>query len=628
MNKKIINFLIQLPLGLKKSILVFLDGFIFFISIIMAFFIRLDEISFLNSSSFWLIVFSTIIINLLLLYYFNFYQAVSRFINFNIIKLLFAASVISVFIVYYLSSTFYLYLPRTVPIIYIIFSLSLIIGLRFFIKFFLNLGLLIKQKRVLIYGAGQAGRQLYSNLEVDNQYQVFAFIDDAVKLHHRQIDGKIIYPPSSLNFLLKKYTIDLILLAIPAASKEERKKILNILEIYKIRVKTVPQISEILSGKSTINKFQDVEAKDLLIRDQVLPFSNLLKSNIENNTVLITGAGGSIGSELSRQIINLKPRTIILVEMSEFALYSINTELEDTIYKENSDIKIVPLLASIKDISRMEVIFSKYKVDTVYHAAAYKHVPIIENNVIEGIKNNVFGTLNIVKLSTKYNIKSFILISTDKAVNASSIMGATKRLAELICQSEDNISNTRYSIVRFGNVLGSSGSVIPRFQEQIKNGGPVKVTSPQMTRFVMTIQEAAELVIQAGALSEDTNILILDMGEPIKILDLAKKMIHLTGQTSFIKGTNEKGDIEIIYTGLRPGEKIHEELQFNKDVKSTKHPRIMKAIEPKFDTKSLDKTLISLKEKCEINDVKKVIEVLLNSQSGYISDNNINDLTV
>ena len=220
-------------------------------------------------------------------------------------------------------------------------------------------------------------------------------------------------------------------------------------------------------------------------------------------SVLITGAGGSIGSELSRQIINLKPRTIILVEMSEFALYSINTELEDTIYKENSDIKIVPLLASIKDISRMEVIFSKYKVDTVYHAAAYKHVPIIENNVIEGIKNNVFGTLNIVKLSTKYNIKSFILISTDKAVNASSIMGATKRLAELICQSEDDISNTRYSIVRFGNVMGSSGSVIPKFEEQIKTGGPLTVTNKTVTRFFMTIQEAAQLVIQASSIKSD-----------------------------------------------------------------------------------------------------------------------------
>ena len=629
-NKKIVLTLIKLPSIIKKLILILSDITLLILSFAFAFIIRLGDFNYLLKPNFIYLTCSIVFINIFLLYFFNFYQAISRYINLNIIKSLFASSVISVVIIYYISSTFYFELPRSVPIIYIILSLILLSSSRFIIRIYLNTETIVRKKSVIIYGAGQAGRQLNLNLEIDKNYKVFGFLDDSRKLQGRQIDGKTIFSPQDLSRLVEKYSINLILLAIPTASSNERKKVLNYLEKYKVKIKSIPNVDDIVSGKFRIDKFQDIEVRDFLTREVVKPNHNLLKLNIDGNTVMITGAGGSIGSELTRQIYNLNPKRIILLELSEFALYSIQTELEDKAELSGDRIEIIPLLASVKDVSRLEQVFNKYDIDTIYHAAAYKHVPIIENNVIEGIKNNVFGTENLAKLASKYNVDSFILISTDKAVNASSIMGASKRLSELICQNENNNSKTHFSIVRFGNVLGSSGSVIPRFQEQIKNGGPVKVTSPNMTRYVMTIQEAAELVIQAGALSEDGNILILDMGEPIKILDLAKKMIHLTGQSSFINGEspNTDGDIEIRFTGLRPGEKLHEELQFNNEVEKTIHPRIMKAIEPRVEHVQLQSTLDALLNYCEENNVKNIIEILFNSQSGYKSDKTISDLTL
>ena len=557
----------------------------------------MDNTTFLNTSDFWYLTIFLIFLNILVLIALGFYSAVLRFAGFSVIKTLFISNTISSIALYFASNIFVLFLPRSIPIIYFILSNLLLGSSRLFIKYYLSTQFLSQRKNVLIYGAGKAGRKLLANLEDSDKYNTVGFLDDNQDLHKRNINGIRIYSPDQLTNLLSDLNIQSVLLALPNVNFEERYNVVNKLAKYKINIKTIPKIDEILSGDSEISSLQDLDIKELLSRKEIKPIEKLLLSNIEKKTVMVTGAGGSIGSELARQIVKLRPEKLILVDHSEYALYSIKTELEDFFRVDKVEsIEIFPIILNIRDKKKLDIIFKNFKINTLFHAAAYKHVPLLELNVVEGIENNVFGTLNVVNSAISSKVDSFILISTDKAVNPSSVMGATKRLAELICQSNSSEKSTKFSIVRFGNVLGSSGSVIPRFRKQIKNNGPVTVTSPEMQRYVMTIQEASQLVIQAAAISEKNKILILDMGQPIKIVDLAKKMIHLSGKSFYFSNSNKDGDIEIKFTGIRDGEKYNEELLYLDNTKKTIHPRIMIAEEPKVDKEQLLNTLKMLED--------------------------------
>ncbi|WP_295976643.1 nucleoside-diphosphate sugar epimerase/dehydratase, partial [uncultured Aggregatibacter sp.] len=418
-----------------------------------------------------------------------------------------------------------------------------------------------------------------------------------------------------------KYNIKVILLAIPSASRSERKAIIDSLIPLKIKVRTIPDMEEILQGNAKIDELREVKIEDLLGREPVLPNRELLQKNIFGKTVMVTGAGGSIGSELCRQIIVNKPKILILYELSEFSLYSIHQELLD-IAKKNNDlnVKIYPILGNVQNIERLESVLTRFNVDTIYHAAAYKHVPLVEYNIIEGIKNNIWGTYNVAKSAAKHNVKSFVLISTDKAVRPTNVMGASKRMAELCLQAlSDQLkdSKTCFSMVRFGNVLGSSGSVIPLFRKQILKGGPITVTHPDIIRYFMTIPEAAQLVIQASAMAKGGDVFILDMGEPVKIVDLAKNLVQLSG-LSVKDEENPKGDIEIAYTGLRPGEKLYEELLIGGDnVCKTDHSRIMTAEETYLPMQELSIVLEKLDVACKNADYVEIRQILLEAPTGF-----------
>ena len=441
-----------------------------------------------------------------------------------------------------------------------------------------------------------------------------------MKLHGTYLLGNKIFSPNDISKLVRKYHIKIILLAIPSASRGERKSIIDSLIPLKIKVRTIPDMEEILQGHAKIDELREVKIEDLLGREPVLPNKELLQKNIFDKTVMVTGAGGSIGSELCRQIILNKPNTLILFELSEFSLYSIHQELVEIVKRNSFSTKIYPMLGNVQDIERLDCVLDHFNVDTIYHAAAYKHVPLVEYNIIEGIRNNIFGTYNVARCAAEYNVKSFVLISTDKAVRPTNTMGASKRMAELCLQAlSDQLKNSQtcFSMVRFGNVLGSSGSVIPLFRKQILKGGPITVTHPDIIRYFMTIPEAAQLVIQAGAMAKGGDVFILDMGEPVRIVDLAKNLIQLSGLS--VKDENSlKGDIEITYTGLRPGEKLYEELLIAGDnVQKTEHSRIMTAEEHYLPFDQLSSVLVQLEQACKNGDYMSIREILLNAPTGF-----------
>ncbi len=470
------------------------------------------------------------------------------------------------------------------------------------------------KKNVLVYGAGEAGKQLVISLKNNPEFKVIGFLDDNHALYKKVLLGQTVYSLNNLKKLLKKEDVNIVFLALPSIGRNRRNAIIKELNKYKLIVKTLPTISEIVDGKVTISDIKDLNIDDLLNREQVKPDINLLNKNIKNKIVLITGAGGSIGSELSRQIIKLKPKKLLLLELNEFALYKVYEELETY----NKSQKIISLIADVKDQEKLEIIFKTFKVDTVYHTAAYKHVPLVEENICAGVKNNVFGTLAVAKACVIKKVSNLVLISSDKAVRPTNIMGASKRLAELCMQGiYESFKNYRinFSIVRFGNVLESSGSVIPKFKKQIKEGGPVTLTHKDVTRYFMTITEAAQLVIQAGSMGKDSEVFVLDMGKSIKILDLINKMINLSGFT--IKDSkNPNGDIEIKIIGLRPGEKLYEELLIGDNPQKTNHSKIQKISDPFIPYKKLElnlKKLMNLINKNKADEVKKLLNKLLNS---------------
>ena len=518
--------------------------------------------------------------------------------------------------------------PRTVGIIQPIFLLLFVGASRALARVWLGdqyLSILKRASRlkVLIYGAGTTGRQLAAAMANSHEMQVVGFLDDDDRLHGHVLNGQPIYNPTDLDNLVTTLNISDVLLAMPSLTRRRRNEILGQIRVAKVAVRTLPSVTDLAQGKVSISDLRELDIDDLLGREPVMPNHILLAMNVRSKVVMVTGAGGSIGSELCRQIVSVGPSKLLLIEQSEFALYGIHQELEEKL--AGREIVLVPLLASVQDNERMHEIMSTWHPDTVYHAAAYKHVPLVEHNPAEGIKNNVLGTLRTAQAAAENGVSDFVLISTDKAVRPTNIMGASKRLAEMVLQALATSSpGTKFSMVRFGNVLGSSGSVVPKFRQQIRDGGPITLTHPEITRYFMTISEASQLVIQAGAMAKGGDVFVLDMGQSVKIIDLARRMIELSGLT--VKDEqNLDGDIEIEITGLRPGEKLYEELLIGDNPKPTSHSRIMKAHEEFVPWEELEGKLKSLEMALNVNDVGVIRLMMEKLVPGYTPSNEIVD---
>ncbi len=518
--------------------------------------------------------------------------------------------------------------PRTIGIIQPILLLLFVGASRALARVWLgdqyqNILKKANRTKVLIYGAGSAGRQLVAAMANSPEMQVVGFLDDDDRLHGHVLNGQTIYNPADLETLAQTRGISDVLLALPGINQKRRNEILDQMRSAHVAVRTLPSLTDLAQGKVSISDLRELDIDDLLGREPVMPNHILLAMNIRNKVVMVTGAGGSIGSELCRQILSVRPQKLLLIEQSEFALYAIHQELEEKI--TGLAIDLVPLLASVQDNDRMHEIMSTWHPDTVYHAAAYKHVPLVEHNPAEGIKNNVLGTLRTAQAAARNGVTDFVLISTDKAVRPTNIMGASKRLAELTLQAIASTNpGTKFSMVRFGNVLGSSGSVVPKFRQQIRDGGPITLTHPEITRYFMTIPEASQLVIQAGAMAKGGDVFVLDMGESVKIMDLARRMIELSGLT--VKDEkNPDGDIEIAITGLRPGEKLYEELLIGDNPKPTSHLRIMKAHEEFIPWADLESKLQALEMALSVNDVGVIRLMMQKLVTGYAPSDDIVD---
>lgn len=515
-----------------------------------------------------------------------------------------------------------------VPIFWML-ALLFIGGSRFVAK--LALQSLIQNFRpkepVIIYGAGSSGMQLVAALQNGDQYLPVAFVDDSRHIVGSIVHGIRVYSPSALADLIKNFSVRQILLAMPSASHAERKEILNRLEHLPVHVKTVPELFDMRSGKVHVDEVRDIDIEDLLGRDIVPPDPDLMGACITGKSVLVTGAAGSIGSELCRQIVNLRPARLVLLDSFEFGLYDVELELQSLrdslpVADRSSTTEIIALLGNVCNRGLMEAVMTRFHVNTVYHVAAYKQVPMVEKNVVEGVHNNVFGTAVSALAAQQCGVEHFVLISTDKAVRPTNVMGATKRFAEQVLQALTVAqgSSTCFSMVRFGNVLGSSGSVVPLFRRQISEGGPVTVTHPEVTRYFMTVEEAAQLVIQAGSMASGGDVFVLDMHDPIKIVDLARKMIHLMGYD--VRDENSYGgDIAIEYTGLRPGEKLFEELLIGESVTGTEHPKIMRAEEDYLPWETLEPMLKDLQTACTGMDLEGIRHILMRAVDGFEPDN-------
>ena len=631
---KSINNLLNLPRFIKRLSAFSLDLFCCVFSVWFSYYLRLGYLIPLSERGFDALIIS-IIISLPIFLIFGLYKNILRYSG--LYSLLNVSKAISLYGIFYLTLISVIgvnSIPRTIGLIQPLLLLFLIISWRILFRYLLiNLNNKISTKKdfikALVYGSGVAGRQLVKAMQESKEIAIKGFLDDDENKQGYVIDGKRIYSPKNLKNLLIKNNISLVLLAIPSIPRKRRNEIIKNLLHYKIAVRTIPNISNLASGKSMITEFLELDINDLMGRFEVEPFQNLMKKNNFDKTILVTGAGGSIGSELCRQIINQKPKKILLIEISEYALYKIHQELNQV---KPDETELIPLIGSVQDIPRMREIISIFKPFIIYHAAAYKHVPIVEHNLIEGLKNNLIGTFELANLALKKKVSNFVFISTDKAVRPTNIMGASKRLAELSLQAlhDKNITeeytNTKFSIVRFGNVLESSGSVIPKFREQIKNGGPITLTHKDITRYFMTIPEASQLVIQAGAMAKGGDVFVLDMGEPIKIYDLAIKMVELSGLT--VKNFSQtKGDIEIKITGLRPGEKLFEELFLSKNPIKTKHPKIFRSKEPFIAHEKLIQEIQLLKKLMEENDLENILKTLKTIVIDYAPNSKIIDHT-
>lgn len=638
---------LNLPRFIKRAFVFFIDILICVFSVWFSFGLRLDQWGLLSGNQ-WGVLIASIAISIPLFSSFGLYKEIFRYVGSTAL-----ASVVRAFICY---ATVFIFVfsvitvedvPRAIGIIQ---PLLLLIGLsasRYFMRYALSkIGnirgvLLHTQSCALIYGAGAAGRQLAAALEGNKEIVVKGFIDDDQSLHGNTINGVMVYSAGEIKNLVVDLNISDVLLAIPSVIQSRRNQIISALSGCGVRVRSLPGLIDMAFGRVRESDLHELDMNDLLGRDVVPPDVSLLEKTIKNKTILVTGAGGSIGAELCRQIVMLSPKSLILVESSEHALYLIYEELKRTITGDEdralddrvsdddnkfNDIKlkpinVVPYLASIRDNNLMRSIISSNKVETVFHAAAYKHVPLVEQNYAEGIRNNVFGTLNCAQVSLSAGVSHFILISTDKAVRPTNVMGASKRVAELVIQSIAEYATqkgfaTIFSMVRFGNVLGSSGSVVPLFTAQIKAGGPITLTHPEVTRYFMTISEAAQLVIQASGMATGGDVFVLNMGHPVRIYDLAVRMVHLSGL--IVKDdVHPSGDIEIKVTGLRPGEKLYEELLIGDNPQVTIHPKIMKAHEEFLHWSELESQLVKLNRTLQTEDASLIRNALKQLVPGY-----------
>jgi len=619
-SKNIIN----LPRYAKRIIAIVTDMGLCILCTWLAFYLRLEKFININDITIFAVIIS-IFLAIPIYWLSGMYKTMFRFTDSSIILTVFVATFVYSLLYFAVIGIYGIKgIPRSIGIIQPILLFIIISSSRVTVKYLFtsSAGNSKNKKNVLIYGAGSAGRQLLSSFENNLEMNVIGFLDDNPQFHKQIILGQTVYNPQKINKLIQNKNIDLILLALPTINRQKRNQIIDSLKKYKIEVKTLPSIQDIVDGKISVSDIKDLTIEDLLSREEVQPNFELLSKNIASKVVMITGAGGSIGSEISRQIIKFKPKKIILIELNEFVLYKINEELKSL----NQNIKIIPLLMNVQNSTRIEEVIKTFRVDTIYHAAAYKHVPLVEENICESVKNNVFGTFIVAQIALKYRVENFVLISSDKAVRPTNIMGATKRLAEICIQSlcESQNHQTKFAIVRFGNVIESSGSVIPKFKKQIKKGGPITLTHPDVTRYFMTITEASQLVMQAAVMAEKCDVFVLDMGKSIKIADLVHKMIKLSG-LSIKNAENPDGDIEVKIIGLRAGEKLYEELLIGDNPQKTSHEKIMKAQDPfvSFDKLKidLDKLLILLEEN-RIADIKDMINKLVIS---YTSNSNIID---
>ena len=607
-----INQLLHLTRFKKQLIMAGFDFLLLPLSLMLTYALRADNYFPMSMilTDLWLFCFMPII--LIPLFIRNgLYRSVLKYMGYHVIIATMRSISIACIVLLLFINIFQLSISISIILIFWFVSILIIVGSRYLLKVFVYYSDYNK-KPVAIYGAGKTGAQLIDNLKGSSEYVPVALFDDNSNKWGAVVNSIWVSNPDKMDDVIKENNIKLILLAITTLSPDERKKILRKIANSPVEVRVITSLENIISGQINFESAKKVDVLDILGREPVKPSGKLLHKNIKDKNILVTGAGGSIGSELCKQIIKLSPNRIIILDNSEFALYKINKLL-----KGLTDIQVVPILTSITEFEQLLFTLKKYKINTIYHAAAYKHVPMVELNPFDGIRNNILGTYTIVKAAMQCQVETFILISTDKAVRPTNVMGATKRFSELIVQAaQDESTETCFSMVRFGNVLDSAGSVVPLFREQIKSGGPVTVTSKDVTRYFMSIQEAVQLVIQAGAMAKGGDVFVLDMGEPIKIYNLAHKMIHLSGFEPITLESPE-GEIEIKITGLRPGEKLFEELLIGNNVFSTDHPQIMQAREIKYSWEKIEITIQEITYASDRIDLKLIKEILIKFIDGY-----------
>ncbi|WP_405420675.1 polysaccharide biosynthesis protein [Marinobacter flavimaris] len=610
----------------KRLVSVFADVAVLFFALWAAFSLRLEQQFWVPDQGQLIVSGLTVVFTIAVFIKLGLYRAVIRYLSDRAFITVITGVVISSITLILLGYWLEVQVPRSVPIIYGALAFIFVSGTRMTVRMLVNRPRHRNKQFVAIVGAGETGLQLANALDQGTEYHPAAFITLLKANHRALINGIPVYDISHIERVVREHRIKRLLLALDADSGIDRKRLLKKLEPLAIPVQTVPTMSELVAGQARINDIRDLELEDLLGRDPVQPDNAQVATSLYERAVMVTGAGGSIGSELCRQIIQHRPSKLVLFEQSEFSLYAIERELQAINQIEALGVEIHPLLGSVTHRRRCETAMRSFGIETVYHAAAYKHVPLVEHNVIEGVQNNVFGTFHVAEAAIAAGVKRFVLISTDKAVRPTNVMGASKRLAELVLQGlAQRQSDTIFSMVRFGNVLGSSGSVVPLFRDQIRDGGPVTVTHPDIIRYFMTIPEASQLVLQAGSMGQGGEVFVLDMGEPVKIADLARKMIHLMG---LMEKTDDRpdGDIEIVFSGLRPGEKLYEELLIGDNPQGTAHPRIMMAREVSMPWDEVEQTLNRLMRASHDFDCQEIIQILKTAPTGFAPNGDVADL--